>query len=191
MIFVLIIMQFPKQSTMQCQAGKKAVYFSKIQMLFLGIVTLLSSCTVSFKGYSIAPDVQTFYVGNFKLAASNAPATITQTFAESLKDKISRESRLKFTDEDPHLEFNGTVQSYNVSAVAPQPGERTAKNRLTIQVNVEYINNLNPKDTWTRTFSHFEDFDPEVNLLTAQDDLITVIFNQILEDVFNQAFTNW
>ena len=145
----------------------------------------------SLKGYSIDQNVETFYVGNFKVIAANAPATIQQTFGEALKDKVSRESRLKYTDEEPHLEFNGSIQSFNVSPVAPLPGERASVNRLTIQVSVEYTNNLNPKQNWTKTFSHFEDFDATENLNSVQDELITIIFNQILEDIFNQAFNNW
>jgi hypothetical protein len=145
----------------------------------------------SLKGYSIDPAAQTYYVGNFKLTASNAPANITQTFTESLKDKISRESRLKYDDGDPHLEFNGNVQSYNVTSVAPLPGERTSFNRLTITVSVEYTDHINPKNNWTKSFSHFEDFATNENLNAVQEDLINVIFNQILEDIFNQAFNNW
>ena len=98
---------------------------------------------------------------------------------------------MKFTDEDPHIEFNGSVQGFNVTAVAPQPGERTAFNRLTITVSVDYTNHLNPKDKWTKSFSHFEDFAAGENLSAVQEDLINIIFNQILEDVFNQAFNNW
>ncbi len=167
--------------------------FISSRIVFLMLLMTMSVYTgcYSLKGYSISPDVQTYYVGNFKLTALNAPATITQTFAESLKDKISKESRLKYSDEDPHIEFNGTIQGYNVSSVAPQPGETTAFNRLTINLTVEYTNNLNPKDQWTKSFMHFEDFPSDVNLLQVQDDLIVVIFNQILEDIFNQAFNNW
>ncbi len=145
----------------------------------------------SLKGYSIDDDVETYYVGNLKLTAVNAPATITQTFAESLKDKISRESRLKYSDLEPHLEFNGTIQGFNVTSIAPQPGERTAFNRLTINVSIEYTNHLDSKDQWTKSFSHFEDFPSDQNLLQVQDELIVIIFNQILEDIFNQAFNNW
>lgn len=162
--------------------------------LFIGLFIFLaiSSCKVySLAGTSIDPNIETFYVGNFKVLAANAPATIQQTFGEAFKDKVSRESRLKYTDEDPHLEFNGSIQSFNVSPVAPLPGERASFNRLTIQVSVEYTNNLNTKQKWTKTFSHFEDFDATENLNTVQDELITIIFNQILEDIFNQAFNNW
>lgn len=152
----------------------------------------LTGCSVyKLSGITISSDIQTYYVGNFKVSALNAPATINQTFQEALKDKVARESRLKFTDQGPHLEFNGSIIGFTVSAVAPQPGERTSFNRLTVQVSVEYINHLNSKEQWTKTFSHFEDFPAEQNLLQVQDDLIVIIFNQILEDIFNQAFNNW
>ena len=161
-----------------------------IVLWILMVAPVMEGC-YTLKGYSIDPAVESYYVGQFKVTAVNAPATISQTFAESLKDKISRESRLNYSDEEPHIEFNGTIQSFNVTAVAPQPGERTAFNRLTINVSVDYINNLNLKDKWTKTFSHFEDFPSDTNLQSVQEDLISVIFNQILEDIFNQAFNNW
>ena len=153
----------------------------------------IDSCTTyRFKGYSIDLDVvKTYYVGQFKIAAYNAPATINQTFAEALKDKISRESRLKYIDGDADIEFEGTIQSFVVAPIAPQPNEQTAFNRLTISVNVEYTNHKDAKDHWTKTFSHFEDFPTDQNLLEVQDELIETIFKQILEDTFNQAFNNW
>ncbi|MEO5906461.1 MAG: LptE family protein [Saprospiraceae bacterium] len=171
-------------------SGKNGLHSCSFVLLALIVLLSLSGC-YSLKNISIADNVQTYYVGDFKLLAQNAPATITQTFAESLKDKISRESRLKFSEEEPHIEFNGSIQSFSVTAVAPLPNEQTAFNRLTITVNVEYINNLDPKDKWTRNFSHFEDFDASGDLLAIQDELIEVIFKQILEDIFNQAFNNW
>mgnify|MGYP006345112699 CR=1 FL=1 len=161
------------------------------RLLLIGLLLSVVTGCYSLRGTSIATDVETYYVGTFKLTALNAPATITQTFAESLKDKISRESRLNYTDKDPHLEFNGTVQSFNVTAVAPQPGERTAFNRLTVNVSVEYTNHLNVKDQWTKSFTHFEDFPAEQDLLQVQEELIVVIFDQILENIFNQPFNNW
>lgn len=151
----------------------------------------LSGCKVSMSGNSIPPEVNTFYVGTFKLNAPNAPATVPQTFAELLKDKVSRESRLEFTNLDPDLEFNGAIQSFTVSAVAPKPDEQTSFNRLTIHVAIEYTNHLDAKGEWQRSFSHFADFPTDQNLLQVQDELITIIFDQILEDIFNQAFNNW
>jgi hypothetical protein len=155
------------------------------------LVSLMLSSCYSFRSSVIDQAVSTFYVGQFKIAAYNAPATINQTFGEALKDKIARESRLKYTNGDADIEFEGTIQSFIVAPIAPQPNEQTAFNRLTISVNVEYTNHKNEKDHWTKTFSHFADFATDQNLLQVQDDLIKIIFDQVLEDVFNQAFNNW
>jgi len=78
-----------------------------------------------------------------------------------------------------------------VAPVAPQPNEQSAFNRLTIGINVIYTNHKNPKDQWNRTFSHFADFGTDQDLLSVQDELIDIIFKQIMEDIFNQAFNNW
>lgn len=153
---------------------------------------MCSSCKIyTFKGYDIPDAAKTYYVGSFKVLALNAPPVINQTFTEALKDKISRESRLQYGDDNPDIEFNGSIQAYDVTIVAPQPGETIASNRLTIRVSVEYSNHLEPNKSWTKTFSFFDDFSPNQNLLEVQDELIQNIFSQILEDVFNAAFTNW
>lgn len=164
--------------------------YTKVIILVLLILPSIMGCYV-MNSTSMPVGVKTFYVGNFKIAALNAPATINQTFGEALKDKVAKESKLKYTDLGPDITFNGTIQSYNVSAIAPKPDEQTSFNRLTIQVTVEYSNQLDKKDQWTKPFSFFADFPTDQNLLQVQDELIAIIFNQILEDIFNQAFNNW
>ena len=62
----------------------------KTQILWLLVMLPWLSGCYKFVGYSIDPEVKTFYVGNFKLTATIARATINQTFEESLKDKVSR-----------------------------------------------------------------------------------------------------
>lgn len=158
--------------------------------LFIVFPAVFSGC-YTFKGFSIAPEIETFYIGRFELLATNAPATLDQIFTESLKDKISRESRLSFSDTDADIEFQGSINSFTVTSVAPQPGETTAFNRLEISVQIDYINYLNEEQNWNSTFRHFEDFPSTVNLLSVQDELIDLIFDQIMEDIFNKAFTNW
>jgi hypothetical protein len=42
-----------------------------------------------------------------------------------------------------------------------------------------------------KSFSHFAEFPNDTDLLTVQDQLITDITRQLLEDIFNAAFNNW
>ena len=156
------------------------------------VITLFSGC-YSFRGISIDPNMNTFYVANFEEQAPNAIQLLGQTFAEALRDKVRNESRLLYNDTDPDIEFKGTITTYRVTSEAPEPGETTAFNRLTVGVRVEFINNQSDddEDDWSSTFSFFQDFPSSQNILNIQQDLLDAIIEQVVEDIFNRAFTNW
>jgi len=154
------------------------------------ILIALNGC-YSFKGISIDPEVETFYVETFDLRSPDAPATIGITFRDELVDKIRGNSRLDPVNKDPDLEFSGAITRYTVSPIAPEPGERAAINRLDVTVEVDFVSNLNEEDNWKQNFSYFFDFDSDTNLLDIQDTAIEAINEQLLEDIFNKAFTNW
>ena len=156
----------------------------------LTIWFLISGC-YSFKGISIPPDAKTFYISELRSRVPGAPADLGQQFSENLKQKFLNQSRLNFIDIDPDIEFSGEITRFAVTSVAPQPGETTAFNRLEIAVRMKYIYHLDEEDNWENSFSFFQDFSRDENLLDVQDGLITVIFQQLAEDIFNKAFTNW
>lgn len=158
--------------------------------LFFPVILGMVSC-YSFRGVSIAPDVNTFYVEDFELTAPNAPVTLDQDFSEAIRDKIRRETRLSLSEVDPDLIFAGAITAYNVTALDPVIGERTALNRLTISIRVNYENTKNKEDKWQQSFSFFEDFQADQNLADVEIQLIETIFEQITEDIFNRAFSNW
>ena len=105
-----------------------------------------------------------------------------------------RESRLAYTEVDPSVEFDGAVTGFNVSSVAPSSEDGqigSSLNRLSISVNVEYINYMNEENSFKKTFSFFQDFESTENLFDIQESLTEEIFSQITEDVFNDTFSNW
>ena len=163
------------------------------------ILSFLVSGCYSFKGITIPPTINTFFIDQFQNAAGNAPPDVGQRFSEELKDIVLQNSRLDYEEDVPDIEFSGTVTSYNVQSVAPerldsQDGSAefgSSLNRLNISISVEYINNQDDEDTWTQTFSFFEDFESDQVLADIQDELIERIFDQITTDIFNRAFTNW
>ena len=159
--------------------------------MLAALCSLVFSGCYTFKGFSIDPELETFYVEQFENKAFNAPPNINQTFTETLKIKVSRESRLVINELNPDIKFDGTITRYQVSAVSPEPGEVTALQRLDITVDVEYYNMRDLEDTWRQSFTFFADFSPGQNLLDVQDELIAIIFEQIQEDIFNKAFANW
>lgn len=164
--------------------------------LFALCVLLLSQagCCYTFKGISIDPDVNTFFVQNFENDAPNAPPTIAVEFTERLKDKVRLESRLRLKNTDSDVEFLGKIVDYRVIPVAPRPGEVVALNRLEVGVSVQFLHNKDEKKNWptARIYRHFAEFDNTVDLLSVQDQLLQrTIYPQLLDDIFNAAFNDW
>jgi hypothetical protein len=157
------------------------------------MLSLASGC-YTFKGISIDPNVNTFFVQNFENVAGNAPPTLGLDFGELLKQKIRTETRLRLLLDDPDITITGKVTEFRVQPVAPQPGELVAKNQLHVTLRIGYINNRDEKKGWPNEQDKrfFAEFDSDQDLLAIQDRLLTqVIYPQLLEDVFNAIFNDW
>ena len=152
--------------------------------------TVFSGC-YSLSGISIDPNASTYYVEQFDLTADDAPPTLPLTFTEALRDRIRTQTPLTADETSPDISFSGSVVGWEVTSEAPQPGETTAFNRLTITVAVAYEDAIDGSRSWRKRFPFFSNFSSTENLLDVQDLLIDEITEQLIEDVFNAAFTNW
>lgn len=176
-----------KSSTMICRI-----------ILLLVMAIGVNGC-YSFKGISIPANINTFFIDQFQNGVSNAPPDIGQRFSDEFRDLVLQNTRLNYDENLPDVEFTGTVTTFNVQSVAPERNDSedgtvsfgSTLNRLNISVQVEYVNTTNDEDTWKQSFSFFEDFEAAQSLEVVQDELIENIFDQILQDVFTKAFTNW
>ena len=158
---------------------------------FILCTILIGSCAYGFKGISIPPDVNTFTVDNFSIAASSAPQGIDIQFSERLRDKVRNESRLKYNQDNPDIIFSGSINSYTISALSPEEGSVSAFNRLTIGIRLIYDSTVNEEDSWEKTFSFFADFDSTVDISSIENELVEEIYEQLVENIFNEAFTDW
>lgn len=158
--------------------------------LFLAATLLISGC-YSFSGITIDPNVQTYKINLYEDNTLDALPGLDQIFTEDLKEKIRTQSRLTYADQNPDVEFTGAIVDYRITSEAPQQGETTAINRLTIKVLVEFANNINPDKNWKRNFDFFYDWDTSTDFISVQDEAIEIITTQINEYIFNEAFNDW
>ncbi len=161
-----------------------------LSSLLLAIALCLSSC-YSLNGISISDETSTYYVAQFDVSAIEAPAEIGQQFSERLKEKINNNTRLAFSEKDPDVDYVGSIVGFAVTPESPNANNQADLNRLTIRVAVEYTDSKTEKNSYTSTFSDFEVFNADQNLLDIQDELLDAIFERIAEDSFNRAFSNW
>jgi len=161
-----------------------------MKYFYLVLIFVFSGC-YSFKGTSIPVNVTTFMLQSFEVQALNAPPDIDQSFSEALRDKIRTQSRLNQVNANGDVEFSGTITEYSIQPVAAREGEQSELTRLQISVKVNYVSWVNEEDKWNKPFSAFAEFDSSTDFSSVQDRLTEEIYEQIMENIFNEAFNKW
>lgn len=161
--------------------------------ILLFCLLFLISCkpTVSLSGASIPDEAKTISVAVFANNTSLGPPTLSQRFTEKLRDVVSQQTRLSLIKNNADLQFEGFIADYNVAPVAIQSNDQAGQNRLTISVNVKYINTFEAGKSFEQTFTRFADFPSTQTIASREADLVTEIYRQLTEDIFNKAFNNW
>ncbi|OFY95873.1 MAG: hypothetical protein A3K10_04030 [Bacteroidetes bacterium RIFCSPLOWO2_12_FULL_31_6] len=157
------------------------------------VLLLFSGCKIhySFTGGSVPPEAKTVSVQYFQNNASLAPPTLSQTFTEALKDKLSSQTRLSLINKGGDLSFEGSVSNYTTGPIAIQSTDQAALNRLTITVNVKYTCMFDEKKNFEQSFSRYADYTSDQNIASIEDQLTREINEQLVQDIFNRALNNW
>lgn len=177
----------------------------KLNKSFLGILTVvflgLQACSVkySFTGTNINYEVtKTFSVENFFNDSGGGPANMEQRFTEAIKEYYQRNTQLELVRNNGDLQFSGAISRYSltpqaaVSSGDPNLPDRAGQMRLTIAVDVDYINLSNEEESKKQTFYFFKDYDPRtVTLLDVENQLVEEIFEVIIQDIFTATVANW
>ena len=167
-----------------------------IKILFVFIlagIIVLQSCKVSYSlsGTNIPIEIETFSVQYFPNRAPLVQAQLSQVFTDALKDKTEGQTRLEMVTGFGDVDFSGEIKVYETRPVAITGNETAALNRLTIGVRVNFTNSVNPDESFDTQFSRYEEYESSKNLSDVEDELIELIVENIVEDIFNKAFVNW
>ncbi|MDT3403058.1 LptE family protein [Mucilaginibacter terrae] len=160
------------------------------------VAMVWSSCSVTLSGASIPVDMKTINVAFFENNAPLVVNNLSTLFTEALKDRIRSQSRLGIVRGEADATIEGTITGYTLAPVSIQAtNNNTAPlataTRLTITVNVKYVNNKDKKlsPDFEQSFSRYTDFTGDIN--SQEQSLIRIINQQLTEDIFNKAFANW
>ena len=165
----------------------------KLLVLTLAAVALFVGCTVkySLSGASIPPDAKTFSVAYFPNNAAMVTPMLSSTLTDALVDKFSRSTRLSQVPEGGDFAFEGEIIGYTSATASVSSNDYAIQNRLTITVRVKYTSLYEPTLNYNKSFQAFAEYDASTLLQTVEDQLINEIVEQLVEDIFNAAVSNW
>jgi hypothetical protein len=145
----------------------------------------------SFTGASIPAEAKTVSVQYFPNQAQLINPTLSNDFTTALRDAMMNQTSLDMVDSGGDLAFEGEIVDYRTTPVAITAGQTAALNRLTITVNVRFVNLFDESKNFETKFSHYEDYPSDQELNSVQESLTGTIIEALVEDIFNKALVNW
>ncbi len=166
---------------------------------FIGCLALLllsAGCSVSYKfnGSSINYDkVKTISITDFPIKSEYVYAPLGTRFNEELKDIFVRQTRLQMLrpNQNADLQIDGEIVGYNQYNQAVAADGYSAETKLTITINVRFVNNTNHAEDFEQQFTAFRTYSSREPLTAVQDGLIAEMTKEISEQIFNATVANW
>ena len=166
----------------------------RINILLLLLLTLASSCTISYKLNGASIDYTTTKTISFEAFPIKAPlvyAPLAVNFNDELTGKFASQTRLEQVRQDGDLQISGAITGYSLSPQAVKADAYAAQTRLTIKVKVKFVNKKNPSEDFEQEFSAYRDFDATRLLTDVQDELCNEMIKELVEQIFNATVSNW
>ncbi len=148
----------------------------------------------SLSGISIPAGTETFQVNYFQNNAQLVEPGIERTFTFALQDLIQNQSSLSLVTNGGDLIYEGEIVDYYIAPQTATSDNIAAQNRLTVAVNVRFINTKvedGSKD-FTQRYSFFVDRSASTQFVGgALDDALAEIYERITQDIFNDSLADW
>ena len=167
---------------------KKTLY---ILSLFINLTTIIGCGAYSFTGGNTG-DAKTIQVDFFSNQAPLVEPILSQKFTQDLQDLFTRQTNLTLVKAGGDLHFSGEIVDYRITPMSATAQQTAAQNRLTVSVNVNFVNALEEKDNYEKRFSFYYDYGANQQLTgsvleTALDEII----ERITQDIFNASVAKW
>ena len=160
-------------------------------------VFIIKSCgNYSFTGASIPEGTESFQVNFFENEAGNSMGSIFEPgldrdFTIALQDILQNQTNLQLVSSDGDLIYEGEITEYRVSPMTATSNLQASQNRLTVGINVRFINLKKEDDNFERRFTFYYDYPAEVQLLNVKSEAHDIIFERITQDIFNASLAKW
>lgn len=153
---------------------------------------MLNSCGIySFTGASIPPSAKTISISYFENNSDFVNPTLSETLTQALRDRFISQTSLNVIPSGGDLQFEGEITGYKISPQAIQSNDVAAQTRLTVTVKVKFTNLIEPANDYETTFSAYDDYPSDQDLVSVQEGLIDKIKVLLIDDIFNKAVVNW
>lgn len=155
---------------------------------------LMCGCAISYKFNGASIDYATtksISIADFPNMAALVYAPLSQELSEGIRDLYARQTRLEILRKGGQLELEGEITDYSVSSMSIAADSYAAETKLTITVRVRFTNNIEPSESFEKTYTAYQTFDSNKLLTDVQEELCTTMITEIAESIYNDTVAKW
>jgi hypothetical protein len=112
-------------------------------------------------------------------------------FNNALNDKYATQTKLQLVSRGGDLLLSGEITAYDQVNKSISSDGYSSMMQLKMAVKVNFENTKNPNENFERQFSASREFDASQQLNDVQEELVTQIIDEIVEQIFNATVANW
>lgn len=170
--------------------------YRRLKQFGLALVAclLLISCSVSYKFNGASIDytkTKTIQIADFPIRATYVWNPMYSIFNNQLKDQYAQQTRLSQVSRNGDLKLEGEITRYEQRNKSVSSEGYSAQTELTITVNVRFTNTKKHDEDFERTFTASQSYDTRQSLNAVQEELVTVMVKDIVDQIFNATVANW
>lgn len=155
---------------------------------------MLSGCVISYKFNGASIDyskTKSISIADFPNVAPLVYAPLSTNLSDGLRDLFQRQTRLEVLRRGGNLELEGEITGYQLTPMAVSADSYAAETKLTMTVRVRFTNNINPEESFEKTYTAYQTFDASLMLNDVQDELCNTMITEIAELIYNDTVAKW
>ena len=155
---------------------------------------LLTGCSVSYKLNGASIDyskTKTIEIAEFPIRSSYVWGPMGPMFNNKLKDMFAYHTRLQQVKRNGDLVLSGEITQYSQRNKSVSSEGYSAQTELSITVNVRFTNNKNHKEDFERQFTASQSYATTQSLNSVQEQLVSQMCDDLINQIFNAALANW
>ncbi len=173
-------------------AGLKKIFTGIIVVVFMSVV---AGCSVKYSFNAGAIDYSKYAsisIADFPNNSELVNPTLSQIFSETLRDKYTRQTRLKVLKQNGNMHIEGEIVGYQLAAMAISADSYASETKLTLTVNVRFTDTKNPENSFNDTrYTASQIFDSNRLLSEVEPELIDILVKEIVDKIYNDTVAKW
>ena len=161
-------------------------------MMVIFVASLFMSSCYTFNGASINYDItKTIQIADFPIRSNYEWGPMANIFNTALKDQYANHTKLSQVKRNGDLKIEGEITRYEQRNKSVSSEGYSAQTELSMTVNVRFTNNKNHEQDFERQFTSQASYATTQSLNSVQEELVTQMTKDIIDQIFNATVANW